>query len=235
MQKKRTFLVIIVFLSLKGTAQTFIYNELLQAHVSKEGMVDYKNFNQKRLRLYLTSLEKVTPNSSWSKDRKKAFWINVYNAYTLQIVLENYPVKSIRNIKKSGKTAWRIPFVKVGNQTYTLDDLEHEILRKKHKDPRIHVAVNCASISCPKLLNVAFTEENLDTKLENLMIGFVNDTTRNKISNEKVKISKIFSWFKEDFTEKGSIIEYLNQYSETPIHKNAQIRYKTYDWNLNEK
>ena len=84
-------------------------------------------------------------------------------------------------------------------------------------------------------MNVAFTEENLDTKLENLMIGFVNDTTRNKISNEKVKISKIFSWFKEDFTEKGSIIEYLNQYSETPIHKNAQIRYKTYDWNLNEK
>ena len=232
---KKLFLLIVVLLSLKATAQTLIYNALLQAHVSKEGMVDYKNFNQKKLRLYLTSLEKIAPKTTWSKDRKKAFWINVYNAYTLQIILDNYPLTSIRKIKKKGNTAWKIPFVKVGNQTYTLDHLEHEILRKKYKDPRIHVAVNCASISCPKLLNIAFTEENVNAELENLMIGFVNDTTRNKISNENIKISKIFSWFKEDFTEKGSIIEYLNQYSETPIDKNAQIRYKTYDWNLNEK
>ncbi len=232
---KRIFLLVIVFLSLKATAQTLIYNALLQSHVSKEGMVDYKNFNQKKLRLYLTSLEKITPKTTWSKDRKKAFWINVYNAYTLQIILDNYPLTSIRTIKKEGNTAWKIPFVKVGNQTYTLDHLEHEILRKKYKDPRIHVGVNCASISCPKLLNIAFTEENVNAELEKLMTEFVNDTTRNKISNENIKISKIFSWFKEDFTEKGSIIEYLNRYSETPIDKNAQIRYKTYDWNLNEK
>ncbi|MDA9333614.1 DUF547 domain-containing protein [Polaribacter sp.] len=232
---KKIFLLIIVFLSLKATAQTLIYNELLQAHVTKEGIVDYKNFNQKKLRLYLTSLEKVTPKTTWSKDKKKAFWINVYNAYTLQIVLDNYPITSIRTIKKEGNTAWKIAFVKVGNQTYTLDHLEHEILRKKYKDPRIHVGVNCASISCPKLLNIAFTEENVNAELEKLMTEFVNDTARNKISNENIKISKIFSWFKEDFTEKGSIIEYLNQYSETPIDKNAQIRYKTYDWNLNEK
>ena len=235
MQKKITLFVIIVFLSIRTTAQTIIYNTLLQDHVTKEGMVDYKNFNQQNLRLYLTSLEKITPNSSWSKNRKKAFWINVYNAYTLQIILENYPVKSIRNIKKSGSIAWEIPFVKVGNKTYTLDHIEHEILRKKYKDPRIHVAVNCGAISCPKLLNFAFTEKNVDAELENLMTGFVNDSTRNKIGDQKVEISKIFSWFEEDFTEKGSIIEYLNQYLEIPIHKNAQIRYKTYDWNLNEK
>lgn len=105
MQKKITLFVIIVFLSLRTTAQTVIYNTLLQDHVSKEGLVDYKNFNQQKLRLYLTYLEKITPNSSWSKNRKKAFWINVYNAYTLQIILENYPVKSIRNIKKSGSIA----------------------------------------------------------------------------------------------------------------------------------
>jgi len=95
--------------------------------------------------------------------------------------------------------------------------------------------VNCGAISCPKLLNFAFTEKNVDAELENLMTGFVNDSTRNKIGDQKVEISKIFSWFVEDFTEKGSIIEYLNQYLEIPIHKNAQIRYKTYDWNLNEK
>ena len=94
---KRIFLLVIVFLSLKATAQTLIYNALLQAHVTKEGIVDYKNFNQKKLRLYLTSLEKVTPKTTWSKDKKKAFWINVYNAYTLQIVLDNYPTNKHSN------------------------------------------------------------------------------------------------------------------------------------------
>tara|TARA_B110000091_G_C13733025_1_gene439889 strand:+ start:592 stop:1269 length:678 start_codon:yes stop_codon:yes gene_type:complete len=223
------------FLSVQIAAQATVYNELLQAHVSQEGIVDYKNFNQKKLRLYLTSLEKVTPNITWSKGKQKAFWINAYNAYTIQIILENYPLKSILEIKKAGKTAWKILFAKVGNQTYTLDYIEHEILRKKYKDSRIHVGVNCASISCPKLLNVAFTEKNIDAELEKLMIAFVNDTTRNKISKNKIKISKIFTWFKEDFTEKGSILEFLNQYSDIQINKNAQIRYGDYDWNLNEK
>jgi hypothetical protein len=235
MTKKILFLFVMAFLSAKTTAQTTIYNGLLQAHVTQDGIVDYKSFNRKKLRLYLASLEKVTPEPTWSKNRKKAFWINVYNAYTLQIILDNYPLASILKIKKAAKTAWEIPFVKVGNRRYTLDHIEHEILRKKYKDPRIHVGVNCASISCPKLLNVAFTEKNVDAQLENLMTGFVNDTNRNKISKKKINISKIFSWFKEDFTEKGSIIEYLNQYSRTPINKNAQIRYKSYDWNLNEK
>jgi ribosomal protein L22 len=123
----------------------------------------------------------------------------------------------------------------VGNQTYTLDAIEHEILRKKYKDPRIHVGVNCASISCPKLSNIAFTEENIATELEKLMKGFVNDATKNKITDKNLKISKIFTWFKEDFTEKGSIIEFLNQYSDIQISKNAKIRYANYDWNLNER
>ncbi|MDA9339487.1 DUF547 domain-containing protein [Polaribacter sp.] len=232
---KNTFLLFMAFLSLQIAAQTGIYNELLQAHVTQEGIVDYKNFNQKKLRLHITFLEKTTPNPTWSENKQKAFWINAYNAYTIQIILDNYPLTSILKITKAGKSAWKIPFAKVGNQTYTLDQIEHEILRKKHKDPRIHVGVNCASTSCPKLSNIAFTEENIDTELEKLMKEFINDITRNKITKKSLKLSKIFSWFKEDFTEKGSIIEYLNQYSDSQISKNAQIRYATYDWNLNEK
>ena len=232
---KNTFLLFMTFFSLQTAAQMATYNELLQAHVTQEGIVDYTNFNRKKLRLHITFLEKKTPNTTWSENKQKAFWINAYNAYTIQIILDNYPLTSILKIKKAGKSVWKIPFAKVGNQTYTLDQIEHEILRKKYKDPRIHVGVNCASISCPKLLNVAFTEENVDTELENLMRGFINDTTKNKISREKVEISKIFSWFKEDFTEKGSIIEYLNQYSGSQIREGAQIHYGNYDWNLNEK
>ena len=233
--EKITFLIFIAFLSLKRAAQTAIYNELLQEHVSQEGVVDYKNFNRKKLRLYTTSLEKTTPDANWSENKQKAFWINAYNAYTIQIILDNYPLTSILKIKKKGKNAWKTPFAEVGNQTYTLDAIEHEILRKKYKDPRIHVGVNCASISCPKLSNIAFTEENIATELEKLMKGFVNDATKNKITDKNLKISKIFTWFKEDFTEKGSIIEFLNQYSDIQISKNAKIRYANYDWNLNER
>lgn len=232
---KNTFLLFMTFFSLQTAAQMATYNELLQAHVTQEGIVDYTNFNRKKLRLHITFLEKKTPNTTWSENKQKAFWINAYNAYTIQIILDNYPLTSILKIKKKGKNAWKTPFAEVGNQTYTLDAIEHEILRKKYKDPRIHVGVNCASISCPKLSNIAFTEENIATELEKLMKGFVNDATKNKITDKNLKISKIFTWFKEDFTEKGSIIEFLNQYSDIQISKNAKIRYANYDWNLNER
>ncbi|MGY0426331.1 MAG: DUF547 domain-containing protein [Polaribacter sp.] len=218
-------------------AQTSIFNNLLQQHVTKDGVVDYKAFkeNQGKLDSFISYLEKTSPDKSWSANKKKAFWINVYNAYTLKIILQEYPIKSITNIKKKGKTAWKIPFVKVGGKTYTLDHIEHKILRKTLFDPRIHVGVNCASKSCPKLLNIAFTEKNIDTELDRLMKDFVNDSLRNKITEKKVEISSIFKWFKEDFTKKGSVIDFLNKYSSTKINSKAKISYLKYDWSLNGK
>ena len=138
-------------------------------------------------------------------------------------------------INYDGKTAWKTPFVKVGGKTYTLDHVEHEILRKKFKDPRIHVGVNCASGSCPKLGNLAFTEDNVDSELERLMKDFINDPTRNKLSTKKVEISEIFNWFKGDFTADGSVIDYINKYANKPVNKKAKIKYLTYDWSLNGK
>ena len=160
--KKLLLLLIIVLTFSQGYAQTSIFNDLLQKNVTEDGIVDYKSLkeNEAKLDSYITYLEKTSPEKSWSENKQKAFWINAYNAYTVKLILENYPLKSIMNIKKKGKDAWNIPFAKVGNKTYTLNHIEHEILRKNFNDPRIHVGVNCASGSCPQLGNFAFTEQN---------------------------------------------------------------------------
>lgn len=235
---KNIFIVLIAIFTLSQVkAQTSIFNDLLQKHVTEDGIVDYKSFktDEPKLDTYLSYLTKTTPANSWSENKQKAFWINAYNAYTIKLILENYPLKSIMDIKQDGKTAWKISFAKVGGKTYTLDHIEHEILRKNLFDPRIHVGVNCASGSCPKLGNEAFTEENVHANLEELMKEFINDSSRNKITNNKVQISSIFDWFKEDFTKNGSVIDYLNKYSNTEISSNAKISYLKYDWSLNNK
>ncbi len=235
--KKILLLFVTILTCSQINAQTSIFNDLLQKHVSNDGFVDYKSFktDKPKLETYIAYLEKTTPDNSWSANKQKAFWINAYNAYTINLILENYPLKSIMDIKKDGKTAWKIPFAKVGGKTYTLDHIEHEILRKKLFDPKIHVGVNCASGSCPKLGNVAFTEENVEAELTKLMKAFVNDPTRNKLGKKKVQISEIFNWFEVDFTKNGSVIDYLNKYSETEIKSNAKISYLKYDWSLNGK
>ena len=160
--KRTTLLIVTLLLVFQANAQTTIFNDLLQEHVTKDGVVDYKNFDSQKLKKYITYLEDTAPDISWSENKQKAFWINAYNAYTIYLILHAVhaeKITSIMDIKKEGKTAWKIPFAKVGGTTYTLDHIEHEILRKTLFDPRIHVGVNCASNSCPKLGNVAFTEE----------------------------------------------------------------------------
>ena len=235
--KKIGLLFVAVLIASQCCAQTSIFNELLKKNVTKNGIVDYSSLKKEipKLDSYISYLEKTSPNNSWSENKQKAFWMNAYNAYTIKIILENYPIKSIMDIKQEGKTAWKIPFAKVGGETYTLDYIEHEILRKKFFDPKIHVGVNCAAVSCPKISNIAFTEENVVTELTRLMNDFINDSSRNKISKEKVEISSIFNWFKDDFNKKGTVIDFLNTYSKTKISPNAKISYLKYDWTLNGK
>lgn len=218
-------------------AQTATFDALLKANVDANGNVNYKGFkkNEAKLDTYLDYLAKTSPEKSWSAAKTKAFWVNAYNAYTIKLILENYPIKSIMKIKKKGKDAWNIKLAKVGGKTYTLNHIEHEILRKDYDDPKIHVGVNCASGSCPQLGNFAFTEANYEAKTDELMKKFINDANRNKISAKKLQLSKIFEWFKGDFTKKGSLIEFLNKYSDTKIKKNAKISFLEYDWNLNGK
>lgn len=234
---KKIFTIVLVFSLISVQAQTSVFNNLLQQHVDAQGNVNYKGLQKDVAQLdsYLAYLEKTQPEKSWSAAKVKAFWVNAYNAYTIKLILDHYPLKSIMKIKKKGKDAWNIPFAKVGGKTYTLNHIEHEILRKNYDDPKIHVGVNCASASCPQLGNFAFTEANYEAKTDELMKKFINDPKRNQLSAKKVQISQIFNWFKGDFTKQGSLIDFLNKYSNTPIRKNAKVRFLTYDWSLNGK
>lgn len=230
--------IIALFLALNIQAQTEIFNSLLQTNVDSKGNVNYKGLKQNEAKLdtYLAYLEKTTPSSAWSKNKQRAFWMNAYNAYTIKLILENYPIKSIRKITKKGKGPWKIPFAKVGGKTYTLNHIENNILRPKFFDPRIHVGVNCASGSCPQLHNKAFTEANVNAELEKLMKIFVNDPKRNKVDKAgAIKISEIFNWYKVDFTKKGTVIDYINKYANNKVDAKAKIQYLPYDWNLNGK
>lgn len=222
---------------LSTTAQTKTFDSLLKKHVSTSGHVNYKAFKKDRstLQSYLDYLAKTSAKKSWSAAKTKAFWVNAYNAYTIALILDNYPLKSIMSVKKKGKDAWNIPFAKVGGKTYTLNQIEHEILRKQFNDPKIHVGVNCASGSCPQLGNFAYTEANYEAKTSALMKKFINDPKRNQLGEKKIYLSKIFEWFKGDFTKKGSLIDFLNKYSNTPISPKAKVRYLEYDWSLNGK
>lgn len=234
---KKILIAFAIFSFLQTSAQTSILNNLLQQHVTKSGVVDYAALkkNESELDKYITYLVKTTPDNSWSVNKQKAFWINAYNAYTLKIILKNYPLKSIMDIKEGSKTAWKIAFANVGGKEYTLDYIEHDILRKNLFDPRIHVGVNCASGSCPKLFNKAFTAENVDAALEQLMKDFINDPKRNVLSEKKIQISSIFDWFKVDFIKDGTVVEYIQKYTSQKINPKAKISYLKYDWSLNGK
>ncbi|MDO3695443.1 DUF547 domain-containing protein [Wenyingzhuangia sp. chi5] len=234
---KLLLFVFTLLMSIQNFAQEHVWNQLLQKNVDKNGWVNYDGFKNDSIILnhYLTYLDKTKPNDSWSKNKQKAFWINAYNAYTIKLILEHYPLNSILDIKQNNKNAWEIPFAKVGGKAYTLNFIEHEILRKKFKDPRIHVGVNCASISCPALPNKAFTEKNIDDLLTKSMTNFINDEHRNKITVNKLELSQIFNWFQEDFTQQTDLITFINQYSNLKINSGATIVYKEYNWNLNKQ
>lgn len=218
------------------------WNTLLQKHVTEAGHVDYKGFveDEKALNSYLSILSNNHPDKTWDSNDRLAFWINAYNAFTVKLIVKNYPVESIKELGGSIykiNTPWDIKFIKIGDETYDLNNIESGIIRKEFDDPRIHFAVNCASVSCPKLRNEAYVGSKLDEQLDDQARYFVNNKTKNQIkSSKKAKISKIFRWYKGDFTDSGmSIIEYINQYAEVKLKPNATLDYLDYSWDLNEQ
>ena len=206
------------------------WNTLLEKNVSTRGNVNYEGFrkNSKILRNYIASLGENTPSETWTREDKLAYWMNAYNAMTVDLILRNLPLQSIKDIDKP----WNQRLWKLGAKWYNLDEIEHKILRKMD-EPRIHFGINCASYSCPPLLNKAFTAGKVEEQLTFLSKQFINDATRNTIAQDRLELSKIFSWFAKDFKQNGSLIDFLNQYTETPIPANAKVRYKKYDWALN--
>ena len=208
-----------------------IFNNLLSENISENGDTNYKGFikNKSVFKIYLTNLSENLPKENWSKEDKLAYWMNTYNAFTIKLIIDNYPTKSIKDIKN----AWDSRFFKLGEKWYNLNDIEHKTLRKMN-DPRIHFGINCASFSCPPLLNRAFTAATVNNDLDYLAHQFINDHKRNVISENSIQISKIFQWFSKDFKTEGSLIDYLNKYSDITIKSNAKKSFKKYDWSLNE-
>ncbi|WP_405292114.1 DUF547 domain-containing protein [Algibacter sp. Ld11] len=211
-----------------------LWEQLLQKNVSASGHVNYKEFKTEQLKLktYISTLSKIYADQSFqtlSKEELLAYWINAYNAMTVDLILKNYPIKSIKDIDKP----WDQRFWKLGNKWFNLNDIEHEILRKMD-EPRIHFAIVCASVSCPKLQNTAFIASNLDTQLTNATQEFLKDPERNELSENTIKISKIFQWFSKDFKKDGDIIDFINQYTNVDISAKAKKSFKDYNWNLNE-
>lgn len=215
-----------------GDEATAYWAKVLQAHVSDEGMVDYAaiqkdpNF-QRAIDLYADQ----KPTSSWSSDDAMAFWINVYNAFTVKLIVDNYPLNSITDLKDP----WDQKFIVLKGEKFSLNQIEHEILRPVYKDPRVHFAVNCASFSCPKLLNEPIYAEKLNSQLNQLSKGFLADSKRNKISTNKAELSKIFEWFSEDFGGATGVVDFINVHSNFKVSSPSQLTYLEYDWSLNKK
>lgn len=231
---------VLPFLSFGSPIQHSEWDLLLKKHVLKNGMVDYAGFvkDKKALQQYLDYLSEHQPADKGSKNEKLAFWINAYNAFTVKLIVDHYPVKSIKDIKKGIpfiNSVWDMPFIPLGKEKIDLNYIEHSILRKEFKDPRIHAAINCASISCPVLRREAYTADRLEEQLDDAMRNFINDPKRNRLEQSEVNLSKIFSWFSGDFRINGaSVIDYLNKYSKKRVHRNAKITYLSYQWELNE-
>lgn len=207
------------------------FGELLTANVTPQGNVNYNGFksNWSALRSYIKDLDTHMPTEDWSKNDKLAYWMNAYNAMTIDLILRHQPLESIKDIKDP----WDQRFWKLGDKYYNLNEIEHKILRKMG-DARIHFGINCASFSCPPLLNEAFTADKVDAQLDQLARTFVNDSKRNTITANSIEVSKIFTWFAKDFKTNGTLIDFLNQYSNVTIAPNAKKRYKEYDWTLNK-
>ncbi|WP_179008063.1 DUF547 domain-containing protein [Winogradskyella forsetii] len=210
------------------------WDKLLKKHVKDDGLVDYKGFKSDgdQLNAYVTYLSENKPNENWAFEEQLAYFINVYNANTIKLIVDNYPVKSIKDVGATISPFLK-KFIRIGKKELSLADVEKGILQKMN-EPRIHFAINCASISCPKLLNEAYTAENVNQLMDKAAKEFIN-SKKNAISEDKAELSEIFKWYKKDFLKQSeSIIDYINQYAETKINKGAEITFIDYNWKLND-
>ena len=223
------------------------WNDFLQKYIQeKDGihLLPYARVSvkdKKKLQDYIQFLEGVRI-TEYHFQEQKAYWINLYNALTVQVVLQNYPVDSIRSIKLSSvfiPGPWRKKLVVVEKRALSLDDIEHQILRPIWKDNRVHYAVNCASIGCPNLQKEAFTRENIEALLEKGALEYIQHSRGVHFKEDELIVSSIYKWFEEDFSgSREGVLEHLSFYSTSSMKKklkgySKKLKYN-YDWSLNE-
>ncbi|GAA0729237.1 DUF547 domain-containing protein [Aquimarina litoralis] len=215
----------------KNHIDHMVWDQLLLLNVSNEGKVDYKGFIRDKFLFdkYFKSLSTNYPAESAETTEKLAYWVNLYNAVVMKMVIDHYPIKSINDLENP----WKKKSITINNKEYSLDDIEHKVLRKMD-EPRIHFLLNCAATSSPKLWNRAYTSRNITQALEEKTIEYINDPSKNLVANDDVKLSKVFEWYAKDFNN-GDIKNYVNQYAKEKIQKSSKIAYLEYDWSLNEQ
>jgi len=223
------------------------WDQLVKVFVDEKGGVNYKAWSESKdgiamLDQYLNELSAASLTKPASKESKLAFWINAYNALTIKGILREYPTTSIRNhtAKFGGYNIWKDLMLRVGGGEYSLDDIEHKLLRPMG-EPRIHFAIVCASVSCPKLLNEAFNGKTLNSQLAKNATDFFADAKNFSYDKERQKfvMSSILNWFGKDFGSNqaevlGAISHYLPESARASAKQNSvSVSYSQYDWNLN--
>ena len=207
------------------------WDQQLKEFVSENGKVNYKDWKSSIYDVdsYLEALKNHPPQEFWPKNDVMAYWINAYNALTVQLILQNYPLKSIKDLKDP----WGRKVIEIEGKSYSLGEIEHKVLRKMN-EPRIHFAINCASVACPKLLNEAFSSLKLEQQLYRLTCDFLSDKSKNQLNSKKTMLSKIFQWYVKDFGSFDDRINFFKKYGDEKKKKKTSFRYLPYDWNLNE-
>lgn len=224
------------------------WDRLLRSYVmARDGVVnryDYRNVSKqdrKALDAYIAGLSRL-PIGRYSRPEQLAYWINLYNALTVQVVLAHYPVESIRDIDISpglfADGPWDKKLVTIDGEAVSLNDIEHRILRPIWRDPRIHYAVNCASIGCPDLRKTAFTGANAEASLDAAARAFVNHPRGARVEGGELNVSSIYVWFQEDFGgDDRGVIAHLRQYARPALKEKlaavSEIAAHSYDWALN--
>lgn len=236
-------LLVALFLALPPTTHAAVdhtlFGELLDRYLSG-GRVDYQGFKKEEARLdaYLEMLETVDIDAL-SKDEQFAFYTNAYNAWTIKLILTGYPgVTSIKDLGSLLRSPWKKKIVRLKSGVVTLDNVEHDILRPRFKDPRVHFAINCAAASCPPLYPEPFTGAELNRQLEDATRSFINDPAQYRLEGDKLYVSRIFKWFGEDFD--NDLLSFFIQYADGDLKAalsdrsgDIDVAYLDYDWSLN--
>jgi hypothetical protein len=229
-----------------------LFTEILQDYVFN-GKVDYRNLhNDKRLDEYLAQLAAANPDTIADLDSRLAFWINAYNAYTLKIICDNYPLKSINDLHFGGlyigvllrKTVWDKKIAMINGEEISLNHIEHNIIRPTFGDPRAHFALVCASKSCPPLRSEAYEGYKLNEQLDEQGRIFFNETDNNyfELNTRTAHLSKILNWYEKDFGGNSEeVLQYVAQFLPEELardiyafSKEWKVEYTDYDWGLNE-
>jgi len=214
-------------------------DSILKKYVNDEGMVNYAELKKDRAPLdaYLKTTASVTEKEfkGWDEKAQIAFLMNVYNAETLQYIVGNYPVKSIKKLGPLIGSGWDEKNVELFGGKTTLNKVEHDMLRKDYVEPRLHFALVCAAISCPPLRAEAFTADALDAQLTDQAKVFLSQSDKNRVEGDTLYLSSIFKWYGDDFDVDGSSVKkYVNDFFEADTTK-LDVKYTDYDWDLNKQ